>query len=75
MVYMNQILKYLLLVFYLLGMEQLPPLLQTCCSGGVPMYSNVDGTQLTPSFRMQVGYYHAFQSIKNTIQIHVNYET
>jgi hypothetical protein len=29
----------------------------------LPLYSNVDGTQLTPSFRMQVGYYHAFQKM------------
>lgn len=26
----------------------------------LPLFSNVDGTQLTPSFRLQVGYYHAF---------------
>lgn len=26
----------------------------------IPIYSNVGGTQLTPTFRMQVGFYHSF---------------
>ena len=39
----------------------------------LPLYSHVEGTQLTPSFRMQVGYYHSFNEIKrsksNTYQL------
>jgi len=30
----------------------------------VPLYSNVGGTQLTPTFRMQVGFYHSFGMIR-----------
>jgi len=29
----------------------------------IPLYSNVGGTQLTPTFRMQVGFYHSFGMI------------
>ncbi len=29
----------------------------------IPLYSNVGGTQLTPTFRMQVGFYHTFSRI------------
>jgi hypothetical protein len=30
----------------------------------IPLYSNVGGTQLTPTFRMQVGLYHSFGMIR-----------
>ena len=39
----------------------------------IPLYSHVGGTQLTPSFRMQLGYYHSFGIIRqgktNTYQL------
>jgi len=39
----------------------------------IPLYSNVGGTQLTPTFRMQVGFYHSFgimrKSKSNTYQL------
>jgi len=30
----------------------------------IPLYSNVGGTQLTPTFRMQLGFYHSFGIMK-----------
>ena len=39
----------------------------------LPLYSDVGGTQLTPTFRMQVGFYHSFGRISknksNTYQL------
>jgi len=39
----------------------------------IPLYSNVGGTQLTPTFRMQVGFYHSFGIMRknksNTYQL------
>ena len=39
----------------------------------IPLYSNVGGTQLTPTFRMQLGFYHSFGIIRksksNTYQL------
>jgi len=39
----------------------------------IPLYSHVGGTQLTPTFRMQLGYYHSFGIIRkdktNTYQL------
>lgn len=39
----------------------------------IPVYSNVGGTQLTPTFRMQLGFYHSFGIIRksksNTYQL------
>lgn len=41
MVYINHILKKLSLVFCLLGLNEMPGLSQTCCSGGVPLSGNI----------------------------------
>jgi hypothetical protein len=41
MVYINHILKNIVLISCLLGLKQMPGLSQTCCSGGVPLSGNI----------------------------------
>jgi hypothetical protein len=40
----------------------------------IPLYSHVGGTQLTPTFRLQIGFYHSFGRIGKNKSKNVNYE-